>query len=382
MGHFHLYVLHGCVLQYFNEKKEQEARLAFTRQQFSSNRDYVLEYNFDKTGANLGKDKSLKTFFAKPTAKRRKALDQRIYSLYLRNAALNKYKATLYLFDARKKALYNPDTTSYSTLVTDRNESEVTKSSLLYYKDGLHDRHYYLAYLSVYEDSGGRSPGYLIIDLDLKKQSTETVSLELLQPTTNKTNNSSPEYSYAIYVNGRLGTQTSGYPYTTYLKNDAQPQDYKFYENDGASELHYKISDNRIAVVVYEHGYAIEMMTLFSYLFVIQVLLAAIILAYQLYLSLFLPIVPTGKIVKFTLRRRVHFSMLAVVFISFVIIGCVTIYFFTNQYRTSNADKLQSKMQVAKQSIQGLLLQRGECPMIDRILILSRSPSPHGSRST
>ena len=47
--------------------------------------------------------------------------------------------------------------------------------------------------------------------------------------------------------------------------------------------------------------------------------------------------------------------MLLVIFISFVIIGGVTILFFTVEYQSSNSAKLQSAMQVAKQSVQDYL---------------------------
>jgi signal transduction histidine kinase len=44
--------------------------------------------------------------------------------------------------------------------------------------------------------------------------------------------------------------------------------------------------------------------------------------------------------------------MLGVVLISFIIIGAVTILFFKDQYQQSNSNKLQSAMQIVKQSIQ------------------------------
>jgi two-component system, NtrC family, nitrogen regulation sensor histidine kinase NtrY len=118
-------------------------------------------------------------------------------------------------------------------------------------------------------------------------------------------------------------------------------------------ELHYKIADKRTAVVVHYHSELIESITLFSYLFGIQVMLAIVILLYRLFFSYF-----TGAIfrVRFlNLRRRVHFSMLAVIFVSFIIIGSVTILFFTVEYKSSNSNKLQSAMQVVKQSVQEYL---------------------------
>ncbi|MFI5196862.1 MAG: ATP-binding protein, partial [Chitinophagales bacterium] len=164
------------------------------------------------------------------------------------------------------------------------------------------------------------------------------------------------EYSYAVYINDKLITQTNDYPFTTHLKNDTlQEQHYAFYNNRGISELYYKIADKRTIVVVHYHSEILEVITLFSYLFGMQILLAVIILMYQLYLSYFTSSLLSGKFIKFTLRRRVQLSMLSVVLFSFIIIGFVTIWFFTIQYRSSNKNKLQSVMQATKQSVQDYL---------------------------
>jgi signal transduction histidine kinase len=196
--------------------------------------------------------------------------------------------------------------------------------------------------------------GYVIIDLDLKKQTNETVNSELVQPVFDKERTS--EYAHAVYINDKLITQTNDYPFTDYLKDDTlHEQHYSFYNNKNVSELYYKIADNRTIVVVHYHSEILELITLFSYLFGIQVLLAVVILLYQLYLSYFTGTVSSAKFIRLTLRKRVHFSMLAVILISFIIIGSVTILFFTIQYKTSNKNKLQSVMQVAKQSVQDYL---------------------------
>jgi len=343
------------ILQYFNQVKEQKARTAFVELQLSPHRDNIMEYAFDTTVNNIERDKLLKSFFYKPTAAGRKLINQRFDAQYL-NGSVNKYHAKVYIFDAFGKSLFNKDSISYSTLLNEKKEASSTNSSNLYYKESILEGHYYLAYIPVYSDTINEKIGYVIINLDLKKQVAETVYPELLQTATSKTSRDDNEYAYAVYINDKLITQTNDYAFTTYLKNDTlKEQKFAFFTNDNISELYYKIADKRTIVVVNRHSQLIETITLFSYLFGMQVLLALVILLYQVYISYFTGTLASKKFIRLTLRKRVHFSMLSVVLISFIIIGSVTIIFFKNQYQASNKDKFQSAMQVAKQSVQDYL---------------------------
>ena len=345
------------ILQYFNQVKEREARKAFVEQRLSPHRDNEMEYAFDKIAKNIARDKTLKSYFLKPSAAARKTINQHFETQYL-TGPLSKYQSKVYLFDNKDKELYNKDSVDYNALLTERNESVGTNSPSLFYKESILDRPYYISYIPVYSDTINNIIGHVIIDLDLKKQVTETVYPELLQPATNKASAEENEYAYAVYINDKLITQANDHPFTTNLRNDTlKEQGYAYYTDNNVSELYYKISDKRTIVVAYSHSQFLELVSLFSYLFLVQICLALIILIYQLYLSYYTGSLSSGKFLRLTLRRRVHFSMLAIVLISFLIIGSVTIWFFTNKYRTSNSTNLQSAMQVTKQSVQNYLKQ-------------------------
>ena len=341
------------IVQYFNQVKEKEARRAFVELKFSPHRDNVMEYDFDKRAKNIEHDKVLKGYFSKPSAAARKLIAQRFNTLFL-TGTINKYQCRVYLFDEKGKGLFNKDSLTYGTLVKQKSRSALTGSPYLFYDESIHERHYYLADIPVYSDSINRKIGSVIIDMDLKRPATETaVYPELLQANNNKANPQESEYSVAVYVNDTLISQTNDYAFTTQLKRDVlKGQDFTFYNNNNVSELYYKISNDRTIVVAHEHSRIIELITVFSYIFGIQILIAIVILLYQLYLSYFTGAESSRKFLRLTLQRRVHFSMLSIVLISFIVIGSVTIWFFTNQYRTSSANKLQSKMQVARQSVE------------------------------
>ncbi len=341
-------------LQYFNGEKEKLIRTTYINLQLTPHPDDMAEFAFDKIAREIAFDNTVKSFFAKPTVPGRKALNQKFDLDFLANKALNKYETKVYLFDGEGNGLYNADSVDYESLLTEKEESVSTNTPFLFYKESILDRHYYLSYIQVYNDSVNKPLGYVIVDLDLKKQYNETVYPELLQPTGDK--GKASEYAHAVYINDKLITQTNDYPFPTFLKDDTlKNQEWAFYNTRNVSELRFKTNDNRTIVVVHNHSELFELITLFSYLFGILVLMAVFILFYQLYLSYFANAFVSGRFMRLTLRRRVHLAMLAVVFISFVVIGSVTIWFFRNQYRNSNAEKLQSVMTVAKQSVQDYL---------------------------
>ncbi len=340
------------IVQYFNEIKERDARRAYVELRFSPHRDNPLEYDFNNRADAIERDKALKTFFNRPSANGRKNITERFNALYF-TGSINKYQASLYLFDANGNALFNKDTLSYTTLQNKKNESWATNSPDMFYMEDLHDGHFYYAYVPVNADSTNKRIGYVVIDLDTKKPLTETaVYPELLKTNTNKTNPQQNEYSVGVYMDGKLVSQTKDYPFTTMLKNDnLKEQDYAFFNNNNVSELRYKIEDKRVVVVAYEYNRVLEMITLFSYIFVMQVLIALFIVLYQLYLSYFTEAISPGSFLKLTLGKRVRYSMLAIVFISFIVVCSVTIWFFRNQYKLSSINKLQSGMQIARQSM-------------------------------
>lgn len=345
------------IIQYFNEEREQITRKAFITERYMPQPDFEMEYAFDKAANKIQQDKALKNFFYKPTATARKQLDERLDNAYF-TGPISKYKQRVYLFDANGGALFNKDTLSYLVLLNEKEEAASTNSPYLFYEESVLDRRYYTSYIRVYSDTINRVIGYVFIDLDLKKEITQTVYPLLLQQETHKANPQENEYSAAVYVNNKLITQTNNYPFATTLKNDSlKEQQAVFLKNNNISELHYKVADKRTVVVVRFHSQFLEITALFSYMFCIQVLLAVVILLYQFYLSYFTGLQLWRKMAKLTLRRRVHFSMLTIVLVSFVIIGAVTIIFFKDQYSTSNSAKLQSALQVAKQSVQDYLKQ-------------------------
>lgn len=341
------------ILQYFNYSKEREARKRFA-EQVVQQRDDITEYTFKAIEKNIKDDPIVHSFFRYPTREKRKEVAERFDALYM-GGHINKYQARVLLYDERGRSLYNYDTTSYNTLVGYVRHSMPTFTENLYYRKDALDGHYYLSEIPIESGKNGNRTGYVFIDLAVKESTGETIYPELLQPGSVKGNRNAEGYSYGVYVNNKLITQTSDYNFPAYLR-DTIEHEYEFTEYPSSSELRYKVGDakngdSKTVIVIRYHRLWLESITLFSYLFGMQMLISLFSVVYRLYFHYFVRKEKKEKLINFTLRRRIHISFLGIVFISFIIIGFITITFFTLQYEQNSHRKQQLVMRLIERTI-------------------------------
>ncbi len=338
----------AAVLQYFNFHKEQDARIRFA-QQVLRQRDNITEYTFRTTAINIAQDPVLKSFLRYANRSKRRAVNERFDALYL-GGHLNKYKSKLLIFDERGRSLYNYDTLSYNTLVNYTKQSRHIRGTDLYYHEDAQDGHYYLAQIPVFADAAEKNKlGYVFIDMAVKEATGQSVYPELLQPGFVSGNRNAEGYSYGVYVNNKLLTQTSDYNFPVYLTDTIQGE-HQFEEYTNSSELQYKTGDGKTVFVIRYHRLWLESITLFSYLFGIQMIISLLTALYRVYLTYLGRQSKSEKLINFTLRRRIHISFLGVVFVSFIIIGVITILFFTLQYKQNSRRKQQLVMQLVERA--------------------------------
>ncbi len=343
------------ILYYFNDIKETRTRARFA-EDIVQPRDFATEddFSFKNISQSIQGDRAIKAFIENPTKETRRQLSERFEVLYL-GGQLNKYQAYVYIFDEKGRSLYNNDTINYIDLWKQVDRSIPTADTNLYYKDNAQDGHYYLAAIPINDN---RRIGYVFIDLAIKESTGETVYPELLQPKNIRGNENTAGYSYGIYVNRKLLTQTNDYAFPVFIDGKQKSQ-YIFYNKEGYSELWYK-DKNKTVIVVHKTNTWLELITLFSYLFGIQVVTAILIVIYRSALSYMIMPKNSGKFISFTLRRRIHFSMLGIVLISFLIIGIVTIIYFRVEYDQSNKRKILVVIQnVERATMQYLDRQNG-----------------------
>jgi two-component system, NtrC family, nitrogen regulation sensor histidine kinase NtrY len=335
-------------VKYFNDAKEKQSRLLFA-ERVAEQRDAVMEYLFNDIGTKVSDDNLLKSFVDSADEDSRDFIDEHLGSTYLRGQ-MNRYDSRIYIFDSKGLPLYNADTTSFRELNLVDSTSEPV-NEFLSYRENARDAHYYLARIPVKND--GITTGYVFIDMTLKRGGNESVYPELLQPGKVKADVSGHEYIYGIYVNRRLVSQTNDYPFPVYLRQDTlQPGHYKTFTSDDYSQLWYKADAQKTVVVLHNHNELLEGITLFSYLLGVLIIFSLLSLFFRFYFKYIINDNRRKAGLQLTLRKRIHFAMLGLVLISFLIIGGVTIWFFIDRYDETNRTRLQTAMQMLDRSVQ------------------------------
>jgi two-component system, NtrC family, nitrogen regulation sensor histidine kinase NtrY len=347
-----------ATIQYFNNMKERQTRKSFA-QRIMLQRDNVTEYTFSNIAQNIENDEVVLDFFKDPLPEKRARMTEHFDALYL-SGQLKRYTARVYFFNDRGRSIPdNGDSALYVQFNKQIENSDLVIPGILFYNEYAQDGHYYLASIPITDRTTGDKLGSVYIDLQQKRTATETVYPELLQPTGLQGNSVEQSYSYAVYINKNLIAQTSDFPFPIFLRPYPRTAEFVFSEENNESSLWYKPTENRTVRVVYKQSVWIETITVFSYLFGMVMIITFLTVLYQLYLSKLFKGRILNRIRNITLSRRIHFSMLALVFISFLVIGIVTVTFFNQQYNDSNKSRLRSTMQVIAQATHEYLRQNG-----------------------
>lgn len=347
-------------LEYFNVLREKEQRRSFAENSVRQ-RDDMMEYVFADIGDSIQHDSAIVYFFTYPDEELRLDLNERLSSKYLKGQ-LARYQAEVYLYDRNGKPMFNKDTTRVGYFMDIMNNALPTYYSYLFYRERAKDGHYYIADIPV-SNKDSIDIGRIIIDFSLKNSVAESVYPELLQPEHIRETQNKNGYSYAIYSDRELIYQTSDYPFPIYLNRDTlQTGAWEVIHNDDYPIINYKTDAHTIVSVVDTHKHVLEIITLFSYMLGMLMVLILATFLIQLFFRYTLRSYNYKKAFQLTLRKRILFAILGVVMISFLIIGAVTIWIFVDRYDESGKAKLRASMQSVERSIQQYLKEEHIAP--------------------
>lgn len=332
-----------AVHHFFEIREDRDRR--FFAERVVNQRDNVMEFVFTDVSKRLSADKMVRAYLDTPEEETRVVLDEHIGTSYL-HGPLSRYDTRIYLFDSAGNAIFNRDTTSQSHL-RQLAEGSLPVGFSLYFNDNASNPGY-IGSIAV-EDSV-RSLGQVFLVMNLKRSANETVYPELLQPGIVRVIKPAREYTYAVYAGGELASQTNDYPFPAYIEADTlKPGNSVTIHSADYAAFYYKVEPDKTVVVMDPHNMLLEMITLFSYLLGILIVFGLIAFLFRFYFHYLFH--TDERVLQLTLRKRIHFAMLGLVFISFLIIGTVTILFFVERYEANNRTRLQTVMQVLERSI-------------------------------
>jgi two-component system nitrogen regulation sensor histidine kinase NtrY len=341
-------VLSAFLIENLYERKERNQRKFFSGK-LVSERDFVAEYMFEDAVKRIEADGFSRNFFTNPIISKKEVTD-RISSLYL-SGYFNKYNLQLFAFDAEGNAMRNEDTASikfYKDLIA----HDASPAQALHYINDTTLNYSYLSIISFKNDSS--TTGSFVIKLVPKIYYGQNVYPELLLGSNVTVSNNVNNYAYAIYQNDKLIAQYGDYAYSYYWNKDYQFKggDFLFIEEDDWEHSIQHFSNGKKVVVTVSREPVFEPVATFSYLFTFF-FLAVLLLLFVLKVansSSAEDILPDGFALSF--RTRINYSMLAMIVISFIIIGIITISFFSQQYDNFYTDRLLRKEKVIHASLE------------------------------
>jgi two-component system nitrogen regulation sensor histidine kinase NtrY len=203
-----------------------------------------------------------------------------------------------------------------------------------YFMDNLNGRISYLAAIPYYR-SGNEFK--VFIELDSKIISEELGYPELLLDVEYITFTSS-DFSYAKYSDGQLITQDGEFPYRRSSKYYTEGKEmFERITLDGYDHTIYNVDDRNTIIVGSPTVTAVDSLISFSYIFTFNFLLLALV-----YLMTMVRLHrPTFN---WNFKNRIQYTMVGVLFLTFILICTGTIYFIIQQYRDKHNDNLRNTM--------------------------------------
>lgn len=340
----------GTALSFFTPEKEQQKERIFA-ETIVRQRDDMLEYLFGDISHTISGSRFLQHYLNHPRQDQRVLVNERFSTRHLKGQLI-KYQADIHFFDKNDKPVFNKDTQSLQFFRNRILQAQPTHNPWLFYRENAQDGYYYIAAIPVvHEDS--IFAGTIVLNLKLKTAINEAVYPELLHPGSIIEAHRRKQYSYGIYSERRLITQTDDYPFPMYIDVDSLSVGAVTIQY--ASDFpvaYYKTDDHTVVSVVNRHNHWLETLTLFSYMLVTCILFSFVTFLVQRFFHIAFRKKGISLFTRFTLRKRIMLAIPGVVLVSFIVIAAVTVWILVQRYEDSGKEKLRSAIQTAERSLQ------------------------------
>jgi nitrogen fixation/metabolism regulation signal transduction histidine kinase len=253
-----------------------------------------------------------------------------------------RYDTRIYVFDSLNRPVKNEAPETYPDLNTVFTvQSKPTGIPDLNYHETSFDRFTYIT-RRVIRDSTGIVGTFFIVSTPKQYGTTDALYPELFRQVSRRDDaENSPVYSYAIYTDRLLISNSSKYQFQTTLTQDQVPKnEFEHRENGDYDELWYKASNKKIVVIARKRDSLIEAITLFSYLFCAFLVMVGLLQIISVILRLLKDRSSFNLFAQLNIRSQIQGTVIFISVLSFLIIGAATISFFISRYNRNNIDKL------------------------------------------
>ncbi|MCG9879153.1 MAG: ATP-binding protein [Bacteroidia bacterium] len=363
-----LSVITSVTLYHYSTIEEEENRFLYAAKLVSQN-DVNAEYFLEDIEKKIESEKILKNYFSNPIAFKSQMV-KKLRQLYF-SGYLGKYDITVYDYNANKSHYQTRNIYHYNQV--NYIYQNLGSTTINQYFRFLKNNAYLKGYLGrfIVRNENGIA-GYIFIHLQPKLVQDETRFDELLIDGFRNHYNRHRSYSFALYRDMRLLSQSGEYAYrTTFTFNDINGKSGIFEEN-GYSHLLFKENDQLYVVVSRKEAAWYEPLGLFSLSFTLLSFLFLIVIAiytffnnrwlglsyiknhpYYLFIQHKLNSFITLKETELSLiRTRIQLGILLIVFLTLGSTAYFTISFISKQNAIRQEEKLVKKLRSVVSAIE------------------------------
>ncbi len=344
----------------WNYLKEQENRKLFANKLLSQN-DITTDYYLKSIEHKLMDDKYIKHYFINPISLKSQ-FEKRLRLIYF-TGHLSRYEISVFDFDTIGNHYKVRNPFSFKQLdFAYKNQTIPTIDNYFKYLNNGADLKGYLAKFPV--KLGKQKLGYIFIQLQPKLIQEDNRFDDLLIEGFRQTKKRKVDYSYAIYHDKNLVSQSGNFPYRVTSTWPVPDSQYLFTTLDKFNHLVFADNDQMLVVVSKSADKLYAPLGLFSLEFTFFTLLLIIMLAiyaafnwrelkkFTFYNTVVFirirNIVNRLLLVKdpdvVLIRTRIQVSIVLIVFITLGVTAYFTISFISNQYNDKQSEKLMKKI--------------------------------------
>lgn len=309
--------------------------------QVNTEKDEITEFRFEEISINIVEDDIVKKYFKYPYLSQRE-LSQRIRKKYF-DEYFAKYDIQIYPYFKQGqpiKSIIQPDYGEFEKKIL---KAPPTKNNYLYLISNPEGNYTYVAKLPIFQENG-RLMGFLVMELRQIISQQSNVYPELVIEDKYRSPANFDDYSYAIYSKGLLKNFKGDLAYSNRIDKDFLDAEHQqVVRKGGFRHLIYKTNGEKVVVISKSASEVLNFLSLFSYLFLTLFLFAIFCIAILSFFGFADDVITLKSLFLSSLKKKINAAMVATLFFSFLVIGLVTIAFFSNRSIDYHSERLIRK---------------------------------------
>jgi len=308
-------------------------------EQVSTTKDEVTEFRFEEISNVIVDDAVIKRYFTHPYLPLNE-MTERVKEKYF-DDYFAKYDIRVYPYFKQGqpvKSMRLPDYTEFESKIM---KAPRTENKYLFLIPNLDGNYNYVAKLPIFNK---RLMGFLIIELRQTATQQSLVYPELVIEDKYRQPAFQEDYSYAIYDDGSLKNSKGNYKYSFIISDDfANSYDGQLLQQNGYDHFFRRYNGDKVVVISDNHEGVVKLLSLFSYIFLLLFIFSLVLFAIAGLFNWGRGTYGLRQLLLSSLTKKINAAMVATLFISFLVIGLVTIAFFSQRSSDNHFQRLDRR---------------------------------------